>query len=137
MSISRDIETNLFELLSRCIRQRDEDTPNRLAEQEAELKRRKCTEPELGRWVEVNDFPFLIETLMLNDAVFSEEFPGVGLSSEERKRLVLTLEAHCEGCPRCALKRAYDLEWQSRVNRALADNKEAIDRTISSAASEN
>jgi hypothetical protein len=125
--------TNVFELLSRFIREKDDDTPNRLAEQEAELKRLKCTDLVLGRWIEVNDFPFLIETLTLNDDVFSIEYPTVNLSSEERKSLVSALEAHCEGCARCGRKRGYDLEWQSRIDRAIADNHEAIGLAVASA----
>lgn len=133
MSTSRETEADLFELLSRCIRERDEDTPNRLSEQEAELNRLECAAPELGRWMD-NEFPFLIETLMLNDAVFFEEFPGVRLNSEERKRLASELEAHCEACGRCGLKRAYDLEWQARVDRAIADNREAFAAAMTRAA---
>jgi hypothetical protein len=127
---TRDMETNVYELLSKFIREKDDDTPNRLAEQDAELKRLMCTDPVLGRWIEVNDFPFLIETLTLNDAVFSGEYPTVDLSSEERKRLMSALEAHCESCARCGRKRGYDLEWQSRVDRAIADNHEVIGRAV-------
>lgn len=129
----RDMETNMFELLSKFIREKDDDTPNRLAEQEAELKRLECTDPVHGRWIEVNDFPFLIETLMLNDAVFSIEYPTVSLSLEERKSLVSALEAHCEGCAHCGRKRGYDLEWQSRIDRVIADNHEVIGRAVARA----
>jgi hypothetical protein len=83
--------------------------------------------------MDVNDFPFLIETLTLNDAVFFIEYPTVNLSSEERKRLVSALEEHCEDCARCGRKRAYDLEWQSRVDRAIADNDEAFGRAVARA----
>ena len=134
MSTIRDKQTDLFELISRFIRQRDEDTPFRLAEQEEELKRLKCTDPELGKWLDKGgDFPFLIETLMLNDAVFSEEYPGVKLGFEERKRLAAALEEHCEICGRCGLRRAYDLEWKSRVDRAMAENKEVFAQAIARA----
>jgi hypothetical protein len=130
---TRDLETNVFELLSDFIREKDDDTPNRLTAQEAELKRLECTDHLLGRWMEVNDFPFLIETLMLNDAVFSIEYPAVNLSSEERKNLASAIEAHCESCARCGRKRGYDLEWQSRVDRAIADNREAIGQAVARA----
>jgi hypothetical protein len=134
MSTSKDMQKALFGLLTKCIRERDDDTPFRLAEQEAELKKRKCADPELGTWIDGNDFPFLIETLMLSDAVFSEEYPEVKLPQEERMSFASALEAHCEGCARCGLKRAYDLEWQARVNRALAENREAVGQAIARAA---
>jgi hypothetical protein len=134
MSTIKDMETDLFETLSRCIRQRDEDTLFRLAEQEAELKKLKCSDPELGRWIDGNDFPFLIETLMLSDAVFSEEYPGVKLSFENRKQFAAALEEHCELCERCGMRRAADLEWKSRVDRAFAENREVFAQVIARAA---
>ncbi len=103
MSTFRATETELIELLSRFIKERDDDTPFRLEEQQAELKRRKCSAPALGELIANTDFPFLIETLLLSDALFAEEFPGVRLSADERKRLAHDLEAHCEGCARCGL----------------------------------
>ncbi len=133
MSTSNDTGADLFALLYRCISERDEETPRRLAEQADELRGRECARPELGRWVDANDFPFLIETLMLSDAVFAEEYPGVRLSAEERKSLASALEEHCEICARCGLKRAYDLEWQGRVSRAFADNREAVGEVITRA----
>jgi hypothetical protein len=135
MSTLRDMETELFELISRFIRQKDEDTPFRLAEQEEEVNRLECTDPErLGMWIAGNDFPFLIETLTLSDAVFSEEYPGVRLSFDERKRFASALEDHCERCPRCGARRAFDLGWKAEVDRVLAENKEVIAQTIARSA---
>lgn len=136
MSVSRDKETELIGLLSRFIRESDDDIPFRPAEQEAELERRTCSAPELGRWIGSTDFPFLIETLMLSDAVFGEEFPDLALPAEERKRFANALERHCEDCPRCGLKRAYDLAWQARVNTAISENKEAVEEAIARALAE-
>lgn len=136
MSISKGMGAELFELLWRCIKERGGDAPS-LAEQKAELEKRECTDPALlGRWIGANDFPFLIETLMLSDAVFSEEYPNVKLTSEERRRFASDLEAHCERCPRCGLKRAFDLEWQARVNSAFAENREALGQAIARAVNE-
>lgn len=133
MSISEWTDTGLFELLRRCTRERDGDTPDRLAEQEAKLKDIECTDPEMGRWIDANDFPFLIETLMLSDVVFSEEYPQVRLTEEERKRFARALEDHCEVCAHCGSKRFLDLEWQSRVNGIFAENREAIGEVITRA----
>lgn len=136
MSISREMGAELIGTLSRFIKGGDDDTPFRPAAQEAELKSRECYEPRLGEVIARLDFPFLIETLMLNDAVFNAEFPGLALTAEERKGLANDLERHCEDCPRCGLARAYDLEWQSRVDGALAENKAAVGHAIARALGE-
>jgi hypothetical protein len=129
------METELFDLLRRCLNERDEDKPARLGEQEAKLKELDCTEPEtMGVWISGHDFPFLIETLMLSDAVFAEEYPEVKVTAEERQRFAHALEAHCEACERCGLKRALDLEWQATVNSIFTENREAIGRIIAKAA---
>lgn len=130
MSTSRDIEANLIELLARCVSQRADN--ERLAGA-AERRVWQCTDPELGRWVDANDFPFLIETLLLSDPVFSVEYPDVKLGQEERKKFASALEAHCEVCESCGRKRAEDLDWQATVNSAIADNREAFGRAIARA----
>lgn len=134
MNMPKDVEKDLITLLSRLILEKDEDAPSRLSEQEDYLKDLKCADPALGKWISDCDFPFLIETLALDAATFSEEFPDAQLTAEERKEFANALEAHCETCEFCHSKRAHDLEWQSDVNRAFAENKEAIGKTIASAA---
>jgi hypothetical protein len=130
--MSRGMETDLFDLLRRCLKERDEDSRASLGEQEARLKELDCTEPEMGRWLD-HDFPFLIETLMLSDAVFAEEYPEVKVTVEERRRFAHALEGHCEVCECCGLKRALDLEWQARVNSIFTENRETIGRIIAKA----
>lgn len=132
--MTKDLEKTLIALLSRSILEKDEDIPYRLSAQETALKELKCAAPELGKWIGVCDFPFLIETLLLSDAVFSQEFPGVKLAVEDRKGFANVLEAHCEACAHCHLKRAYDLELQSRVKRAFVENRQAVGKAIASAA---
>src|SRR5689334_21231008 len=101
MSMENDFEKALIALLSRFILEKDEDVPYRLSAQKDALKELECADPTFGKWVGVCDFPFLIETLLLSDAVFSEEFPGVKLSAEQRKEFANAIEAHCETCARC------------------------------------
>ena len=121
---------NLLTLLSSLIVEKDEDAPFRLKEQRTKLSETKCTKPELGKWIDNCDFPFLIETLMLDQTIFVKEFPGIEFPEEERKSFTRSLEAHCEDCVHCYLKRSYDLEWQSRVDRALAENRDAIGNAL-------
>ncbi|HEX8473044.1 MAG TPA: hypothetical protein VF666_03360 [Pyrinomonadaceae bacterium] len=133
MNAPKDMEKELITSLSKLILERDDDTPWRLTEQEQALDELKCSNTAIGRWINDWDFPFLIETLLLNDAVFAEEFPGVNSTAEERKQLANTLEAHCEDCARCYRKRAYDLEWQVRLKRVFTENKERVGTAIARA----
>lgn len=128
-------EEALFALMASLVVEHDGDTPHRLSAQEEALRNLKCDKPELGRWISRYDFPFLIETLTLDETIFSREFPGVGMSVEDRRALCNDLEMHCEDCERCHLKRGYDLEWQSRVNRMFSENKEVIGQAIARAVS--
>lgn len=128
-------EVSLIALLSGLIHESDKDTPFQSGERGDALNGLTCSEPRrLGRWIESCDFPFLIETLMLDDHVFAKEFPCVTMTAAGRRDLANALEEHCETCPRCGWKRAADLEWQARVNRAVTENKrligEAIARTL-------
>jgi hypothetical protein len=130
MNMAMDMCEILITLLSKLVRGKDEDATDRLIAQENALEGLVCTAPELGKWIDACDFPFLIETLMLNEAIFIEEFPDVRLTAEERKQFANTLELHSEACERCHSKRSNDLEWQSTVNRAFAENKEVIGEAI-------
>ena len=63
-----------------------------------------------------------METLLLSDHVFKQEFPGIQLSEEERKLFAGELEAHSKACARCGAKRAEDEGWKERTGKALAGN---------------
>lgn len=130
MDRRKDMETDLITLLSRIVLEKDDDTPNRFAAQADALKENPCTNLEYGRFVDACDFPLLMETLMLDDEVFSREFPGVQMTVDERKAFADALELHCEKCPHCNLKRAYDSDWQARIKKALAENKQIIGKAL-------
>jgi hypothetical protein len=133
MNVSKDMETKFIALLSGLILDKYDDTPLRFVEQEKALKGLRCSNQRLGRWIEKWDFPFLIETLLLDDTVFSQEFPDIQITAEERKELANALEEHSENCSRCHLKRSYDLEWQARVNKAFSENRQVIGEAITHA----
>jgi hypothetical protein len=133
MNTQKDMRKDLLILISRLILEKDEDIPFRLNMQDTTLKDVECTNPELGKWIDGCDFPFLIETLVLDVATFSREFPDVQLTEKERKEFANALEAHCETCKHCSLKRSDDLEWQARVDDTFAENKEVIGKAIARA----
>lgn len=76
----------------------------------------------LGKWVNDCDFPFVIETLLLSDRVFNQEFPGIRLSEEERKLFARELNAHSKACERCGAKRAEDEAWKEPTGKARAEH---------------
>lgn len=116
------LEADFIQLLARLIAESDDGEPPI----ERTGKDLTCSQPILGRWIDDCDFPFLIETLSLPDDIFDQEFPGIRLSQQEREAFAETLETHCKECARCYAKQAEDIAWKSRVERAFAQNKEAI-----------
>jgi hypothetical protein len=134
MNTSNEMGKDLVAWLYGVIIAKDAAAPARLRALEKLLKGLKCSEPELGKWIIACDYPFLIETLRLNDSIFSEEFPGVQLSAAERKSFADAVESHAESCERCRAKKLADLDWQSTLDSALTENKEALGIAIARAA---
>lgn len=116
------LETDFVQLLARLIGESDDDDPP--IEQTG--KGLTCSQPTLGRWIDECDFPFLMETLALPDSVFSQEFPEIKLSHKDRQSFAKTLTTHCKECARCNAKQAEDIAWKLRVEKVMANNKEAI-----------
>lgn len=133
MKTSNEMGNDLVAWLYGVIINKDADAPARLGAVEELLKGLKCDDPELGQWIAC-DYPFVIETLRLNDTIFSEEFPGVQLSAAERKSFADAIESHAEACDRCRAKRFADVDWQSSIDSAMTENKEALGKAIARAA---
>jgi hypothetical protein len=134
MTVQKNMEQDLFALLSRLIAENDDDTPYRLDAQEDALAKLKCSQPALGEWIDRCDYSFLMATLNLNDRIFMKEFTGVRLALAERQRFAETLTAHSEICAHCHLKRSYDQQWESCIDKALVENREAIGKALGHAA---
>jgi hypothetical protein len=117
-------ETDFIELLARLICESDDDPPRRIG------KDLPCSEPNVGKWIQDCDFPFLMYTLALPDSVFMREFPGIALSHKKREAFAKTLEKHCSDCARCNAKQAEDIAWKLRVDEAIADHREAIGEAL-------
>ncbi len=125
------MQKDLFALMPKLLAETDDDTGFRLQAQQEALDELRCTQPTLGEWIDRCDYSFLMDTLNLSDRIFAKEFPGVRLSVEERKQFAEELSRHCEdGCARCHLKKMYDLQWESCVDKAIAENREEIARAI-------
>ena len=134
MNTQSNMENDLAIVLSQLIVEHDDDTKFRFQAQDEALKELRCVVPRLGEWIDRCDYSFLIDTLKLNEEIFAEEFPEVRLPLDERARFAEILIAHCDGCAHCHLKRSYDAQWESCVDKALTANKEAIGLALGHAA---
>jgi hypothetical protein len=130
MMTRNNMQKDLFALLPKLIVESDDDTRFRFQAQQEALDELRCTQPPLGEWIDRCDYSFLMNTLSLSDRLFAKEFPGVQLSVEERKQFAEELSRHCDDCARCHLKKMYDLQWESCVDRAIAENREEIGKAI-------
>jgi hypothetical protein len=128
MEETKDMEMDLIELLATLIRGEGVEHPNKNFSADS-----TCA-TDLGKWIFECDYPILMETLALSNEVFAQEFPRVRLIREERIKFAGTLKAHCESCSYCRAKRDEDLAWQSRVEKAFAENTEAIGKVLARAA---
>jgi hypothetical protein len=129
MEIKVDLEIDFIELLTQLISEKDNQNP-----EERNVRDLKCSQPVLGRWIDGCDFPFLMDTLALADGVFSQEFPGIELTQNERKEFARSLEDHCQECARCHAKQAEDIAWKLQIETAFAENKRAIGKALGQAA---
>jgi hypothetical protein len=124
------MEADFIQLLARLISESDDNDPP--------FKRTgkdlTCSQPLLGRWIDRCDVPFLMDTLALSDHVFGQEFPGIPLSQEDRQAFAKTLENHCRECAPCHAKKAEDIAWKLRIEKAFAENKQAIGDALTKAA---
>lgn len=92
-----------------------------------------CERQVLGKWITNCDFPLLIDTLALGEAVFTTEFPGVQLTMKERQEVADELQSHCESCKECQAKRASDLAWKARMERVFSENQEVVRNVLARA----
>jgi len=70
---------------------------------------------------------YLLAAFALSDGDFAENFPRMAYVPEHRrKRVIRAFEDHFEHCRHCALKRGYDLELDSRIERACRENKDHL-----------
>ena len=126
------LETDFFQLLAQLISESNDSDPPI----ERTGKDLTCSQPMLGRWVSDCDFSFLMETLALPDNIFGHQFPGIPLSQNERQAFANTIQDHCRECAPCHAKRADDLAWKLRVEKAIANNKQTIGDALAKEAGE-
>jgi len=118
------MESDFTDLLAEFIRHAEPDLDRRLESQAEALTELKCTQPILGKWVDEHDTEYLLAAFALDDDDFAENFPRMAkYTQEDRKKIIDEFENHFNNCPRCHLKRGYDLEFNSRIEQVCRQNR--------------
>jgi hypothetical protein len=121
------MKSKIIDAIADLTLQATPDLATRLEYQEEALRDVQCTNPVIGAWIDANDVEYLLSTFDLNDQDFAARFPAMAHSTKSvRQRLIATIEAHCERCQHCSLKRGYDLELDARIEQAGQDNRQSI-----------
>jgi hypothetical protein len=113
------MESRLMDRIVNLVRDAEPDLDARLESQADALRDLKCTNPILGQWIDTYDVQYLLAAFALNDADFADDFPKLAhLKEAEREIIIKAFEDHFDQCSHCHLKRGYDLESNSRIERA-------------------
>ena len=121
------MESDFSDIIVSMLRQAEPDLDARLEYQAEALQEAACTEPLLGQWIETHHVQYLLSAFALSDSDFAENFPKMAhVNEHQRKRIINAFEDHFEHCRRCSLKRGYDLELDSRIERTLRKNREDL-----------
>ena len=67
------------------------------------IDQKNCSVPEVSRLIELFGFDFLMETLQLDDDVFSAVYPDLPLGIVTRRVLERMIRKHYKQCIRCQL----------------------------------
>jgi hypothetical protein len=119
------MKSNFTDSITDFVRQAEPDLDSRLVSQAEVLDEIKCTNPTIGKWIDSNDVQYLLAAFALSDGDFAEEFPRMAhLKEHDRKQIIKTFEDHFDHCHHCYRKRGFDLELNSRIERAFRQNKE-------------
>jgi hypothetical protein len=118
------VAADITDLIADFIRQAEPDLSSRLEYQAQALDDLKCTNPVLGRWVDAHDVQYLLAAFDLDDDEFASNFPGMAhLKEHDRQKIIQTFNDHFEQCSRCHLKRSYDLEFTSRIESVVRQQR--------------
>ncbi len=120
---------NIIEEIARLVFQSDAEFATRLKIQAeaSPLCELSCINPAVGRWVDENNMEYLLSVLALDDKDFAIAFPALsGITTQQRRQVIARIASHLEVCLHCAGKRAYDLEFEERVHRALEVDRRMI-----------
>ncbi|HEY0429194.1 MAG TPA: hypothetical protein VGC76_15545 [Pyrinomonadaceae bacterium] len=105
----------------------DENLPARLREQEKNLKKEKCVDAKIGRWIKNYKMSVLIDILDSTDEYFHENFPGLkSFNRAKRQEFAKEVQKHGKICPHCKLKIFYDSKWEKETEKFVFKHGERM-----------
>jgi len=114
------METDITDHIVDQVRRDEPDLNARLEAHAEALDELKCIDDVVGQWIDTYDANYLSAAFALDDEAFARNFPKmVDLTRPDRERIIKTFAEHIEHCPRCCLKTSYDMELDSRIERAI------------------
>jgi hypothetical protein len=103
------------------------DLFSRLNDQEEALGDSECIFPLIGSWMEQFGADHLLSIFSLDDICFAKRFPQMAqITARERKLMRSMFEEHLEHCSHCWLRRGFDLDLNSQIDRSLRRNKNVL-----------
>lgn len=121
------MESDISNIIANLLREAEPDLDSRMKDQAEALKDSRCTDPLIGRWIDTNHVQYLLAAFALNDSDFAENFPKMAhVSEDQRKRIINSFDDHFAHCVHCSLKRGYDLELDSRIERVIGNNRDHL-----------
>ncbi|MDQ3801651.1 MAG: hypothetical protein M3384_19685 [Acidobacteriota bacterium] len=122
---------NITNAVAELLLDNDEGLPTRLRRQEENLKKKKCINTEIGKWLEDFELPFLIDIFNSPDEYFGRKFTEMkDFALEQRKALLKEIEEHAKICEHCRLKISYDLEWDREVEAAIFNHRRTLKKSL-------
>jgi len=83
-----------------------------------------CDHPDIGELIGVLGYDFLVETLELDERIFSSEYPELAsLNVDARQSIRKLVDEHLKHCQRCQLEAERDRAWRDDFTRFLKTEK--------------
>jgi hypothetical protein len=121
------MKSGFSSVLADLMRQADGDLDFRLDAQEEALRDTTCTNPLVGQWIDQNHTGYLMAIFDLDDGEFGKRFPFLShVTRKQRQAMTAAVEEHLDYCHHCSLKRGFDLEFDSRIQRTCRDNRNTL-----------
>jgi hypothetical protein len=112
------------DIIVHLVHEAEPDLDERLEVQAEELIGLECTNPLFGKWIDAYEVGYLLSAFALKDDDFAEHFPKLAhISQENRNEIIKAFETHIDNCAHCHRKRGYDMELDSRIERAFRQHQ--------------
>lgn len=87
-----------------------------------------CDHPDVGNLIEALGYDFLIETLELDERIFSSEYPDLAsINVSARQSVKELVNEHVKNCQHCQLEAEHDRAWRDDFTQFLRTEKELVE----------